>query len=489
MNSRLTDLRFSDLTLLHFALGALVLVSVGRIHDHLGMVAALRPGLTLTALCFFAAVLRPSSLCIGPALKAWPVKGMVALVAAAVLASFFGLSLGASGTFMVSYMLPVLMLFFLIAPAVRNENDLRWIVFAYLASVLSVGFASILLADPVDFDGYTRQGGAGMYDGNDIGVVTMVGLPLAIVFLRSRDRVLRAVALGAVGLSLIAVVMTASRGGFIGLAVGGLAIVVLSPGWNAAKRLTVIAVPVVALVLFAPEGYWGQMSSILDLENDYNVTSDTGRIAIWSRALGYVAQHPVFGIGPNNFLRAGWFISDVGTSGLVGATVQDQAPHNTFVQIWTELGTVGLVIWLALIGGGILGPLRVRKRFPRWWLERGSANQRFLYLMSSYLPASFLGFAATSFFTSHAYTPIFYALMAILAGFVILSSRALRTARGRPRSLNRPGRVARARRGRVPGRREFNPASNPNRSRDQRRTTRVPARRIMLPPLQSVRSR
>jgi O-antigen ligase len=429
MRSRAAELQFRELSLVLLAIGVLVLISVGRVHDHIGLIAVFRPGLTLTALCFVAAVVRPSALSVGPALRAWPTRGMIAVVASAVLASFFGLSLGASGNFMITYMLPVLVLFFLIALAVRNENDLRWIALAYVAAVIAVGMASIFLSEPMHFDGYTRQGGVGMYDGNDIGVVFMVGLPLAVVFLRSRDRVLQLVAIGAACLALIALVLTASRGGLIGLAVGGLAMVVLSPGWNIPKKLAAIAVPVVAMVLFAPDGYWDQMSSILHPQDDYNLTSDTGRIAIWTRALGYIAQYPIFGIGPNNFLRAGWFISDVGSSGLVGAVIMDQAPHNTFIQVWTELGTVGLLIWLTLIGGGVIVPLQFRKRFPRRWLEKGTADQRFLYLMASYLPASFLGFSATAFFVSHAYTPIFYALMGILAGFVKVSRRELRRER------------------------------------------------------------
>jgi O-antigen ligase len=431
MSHRHAELRPKELPLLQFALGLLILVSVGRIQDHLGMVASLRPGLTLTALCFVAAVVRPSSLRVGPALEAWPTKGMIALLSGAVLASFFGLSLGASGTFIISYMLPVLMLFFLVALAVRNENDLRWFAFAYLTSVIVVGFASIFLSEPLHFDGFTRQGGAGMYDANDLGVVFMVGLPMAMVLLRSRDRLLQFAALTAAGVALIALVMSGSRGGFIGLAVGGLAIVALSPGWNPVKKMVAVALPVMALVLFAPEGYWDQMSSILHPEDDYNLTSDTGRVAIWTRALGYIAQYPIFGVGPDNFVRAGWLISDVGRSGLVGASIRDQAPHNTFIQVWAELGTVGLLIWITLIGGGIIVPLLYRKRFPCRWLEKGTTDQRFLYLMASYLPASFLGFSATAFFVSHAYTPIFYALMGILAGFVKVGRAELRSERKR----------------------------------------------------------
>lgn len=268
-----------------------------------------------------------------------------------------------------------------------------------------------------------------MYDGNDIGVVYMVGLPLSVVFLRSRTRALQVLgALTIMGI-LASLVLTASRGGFLGLLVGGLAVVVLSPGWSLVQKVLIVAVPALGMVLLAPEGYWDQMGTILNPQDDYNITSDTGRMAIWTRGLGYVAQYPVFGLGPDNFVRAGWFISDVGRSGLVGASIRDQAPHNTFLQVWAELGSVGLGIWLSILAYGTLAPLRLRKRMPKWWLKHGSSDQRFIFLMVSYLPASFVGFAATTFFVSHAYTPIFYCLVAVLAGTMVIGHRSIRDGR------------------------------------------------------------
>jgi O-antigen ligase len=179
------------------------------------------------------------------------------------------------------------------------------------------------------------------------------------------------------------------------------------------------------VAVFAPPGYWELMGSILTPTEDYNVASETGRLAIWTRGIGYVAQYPILGVGPDNFIRAGWMISDVGSIGLAGVGLRDQAPHNTFLQVWAELGTVGLVVWLVVIATGIIQPLRMRRRFPTDWLIRGTSEQRFLVLMSSYLPVSYIGFSVTSFFVSHAYTSIFYALTAMLAGFLVVSQRML----------------------------------------------------------------
>ena len=422
----LGELRLGELTALHWALAALVLISIGRVHDHIGFLRVLRPGLTLTAFCMLIAVVKPAALRLDNLFAAWPAKAVIALGGAAVLSSFFGLSLGASGSFLLENMAPVMAFFFLATVCFRNPNDLRWIVIAYVAATVAVFWASIFHSDTIEFEGFARQGGVGMYDGNDIGVVYLVGLPLAVVLLRSRTRAFQVFAIITILGIVASLVLSASRGGFLGLIGGGLAVVFLSPGWSIVKKILILFLPGLAMFLLAPDGYWDQMGTILNPQDDYNLTSETGRVAIWTRGLGYVAQYPVFGIGPDNFLRAGWFISDVGRAGLVGASVQDQAPHNTFLQVWAELGSVGLSIWLSILAYGLIAPLLLRKRMPRWWLERGSSDQRFLYLMASYLPASFVGFGITTFFVSHAYTSIFYCLTGLLAGFMVMGRRSLR---------------------------------------------------------------
>ena len=425
----LGELQLSELSALHWALAALVLISIGRAHDHVGPLAALRPGLTLTAFCMLIAFVRPAALRLENILAAWPARAIIALGASAVLSSFFGLSLGASGTFLLESMAPVMVFFFLTTVSFRTTNDLRWICVAYIAATIAVFWASIFLSEAIHFGGHTRQGGAGMYDGNDIGVVYMVALPLTVIFLRSRTLALQILgAFTLIGI-MASLVLAASRGGFLGLIVGGLAIVLLSSGWGVLKRALVVGFPALGLFVLAPDGYWEQMGTILNPQEDYNLTSDTGRMAIWTRGLGYVAEYPVFGIGPDNFVRAGWFISDVGQAGLVGASIRDQAPHNTFLQVWAELGSVGLLLWLSILTYGFFAPLRLKRHMPKWWLDHGNPDQRFLYLMSSYLPASFVGFAITTFFVSHAYTPIFYGLSAILSGLMIVGNRGIRESR------------------------------------------------------------
>lgn len=421
-----TELGLKNLTVLHFALAALMLISIGRVHDHLAFLAAIRPALLLVVFCVLAAAIQPSALRLDNVASAWPPKAVLALVAGAIFSSFFGLSLGASGSFMLTNMAPVLTFFFLLLLSIRNSTDLRWCAFSYILAVISVFIASIFMSDVLVLDRYARWGGVGMYDGNDIGVIYMAGLPLAFVFLRSRSRMFQVLGLITVIGILTSLTLTVSRGGFLGLLFTGLAVAALSPGWRVLTKALIVLVPSIGLLILAPEGFWNQMSTILAPQYDYNLTDETGRVAIWTRGMGYVAEFPVFGVGPDNFIRAGWSMSDVGRSSLAGVGLRDQAPHNTFLQVWAELGTVGLTIWLSILAYGIFGPLRLRRRMPKWWLTHGSPDHRFLYLMASYLPASLIGFSVTTFFVTHAYTPIFYALAAILGGLMIVGQRALR---------------------------------------------------------------
>ena len=409
------------LTPIQWAIGALIVISIGRAHDHISVLAAIRPALLLTAFCVLATLLRPQSIRLQNLTDGWPPKAIGALFATSLISAVLGLSFGASASFLLTVYLPILTLFALTVIVVRDVNDLRWLFTTYILSVLTVSFASIFLAQPIYFDGGVRQGGAGMYDGNDIGVVLMVGLPIAVILLRSRQRFLATLGALAILGTLVSLALAASRGGFLGMLVGGAAILALSPGLKAPSKILVAAMAAASFLFLAPENYRSQMSTLLNPQADYNVTSETGRLAIWTRGLGYVSEYPIFGIGPNNFIRAGWTISPQGEAGLFGASLRDQAPHNSFLQVWAEMGSVGLLIWLSVLSLGVVYPLLLRRRMPRRWLNGGSSDQRFIYLSASYLPASFLGFTVTSFFVSHAYTAIFYVMVGLLSGFLVIA--------------------------------------------------------------------
>lgn len=423
------SLRKQPLTPLHWLIGLLVLISIGRVHDHVPALAALRPGLLLTAACVAMAVVYRHVLRLGNVTRPPYARMVIAIGLVAIISSLTGISIGNSGSFLLTALLPVYILFLLTTASVRNTHDLRWLCLSFIAGMLAVAVASIFLADRLYLDGYTRQGGVGMYDGNDIAVIYAVGIPLTVALIRVKGSGSRLVSASALFLALFSLALSASRGGFIGLMVVSVAVLILSRGWTLVHKLVLISVPILTLTFFAPQGYWNQMATLLNPTADYNFTSESGRIAIWTRGMGYVAAYPVFGIGPDNFLRAEWMMSPATQSGLLGVPAVDRAPHNTFLQVWAELGTAGLGFWLLLLIYGVLGPLALRSRMPQSWLTGSNQDHRLLYLLSSYLPACYAGFAVTSFFVSHAYTSIVYLLTGMAAAHHVIVRRELRAYR------------------------------------------------------------
>src|SRR5262249_21341801 len=132
-----------------------------------------------------------------------------------------------------------------------------------------------------------------------------------------------------------------------------------------AKRVAALAVVGVVVLAAATDRYWTQMGTILS-ETDYNQTEETGRLQIWQRGVGYIAQYPLFGVGADNFQAAEGLLSPMATRQQYGVGVKWSAPHNSFLQICAELGIPGLVFFV----GMLVSAFRTLKRPPRSLRDR-----------------------------------------------------------------------------------------------------------------------
>jgi O-antigen ligase len=159
------------------------------------------------------------------------------------------------------------------------------------------------------------------------------------------------------------------------------------------------------------------MSTIMAPTDDYNYSSVEGRRALWKRGFGYMETYPAFGLGINNFGRAECTISEKALTRTNGP-LKCSAPHNSYLQAGAELGPAGFVIWSALVLGGILGPLRLRRRLPRHWAA-GTPTERFIYHATSFFSLAMIGFAVTSFFVSFAWLDPIYVMAAFNTGLYV----------------------------------------------------------------------
>jgi O-antigen ligase len=167
------------------------------------------------------------------------------------------------------------------------------------------------------------------------------------------------------------------------------------------------------------------METILRPTEDYNWTVPGGRKEIWLRGLGYMKSYPLFGLGIGNFGRAEGTISDRARNWHPGeAGIKWTAPHNSFVEAGAELGIPGLVLWSSLVLGGIVAMRRLRRRLPKRWAS-GTPDERFLFLATTYLPVSLVGFGVSAAFVSFAFLDLIYILAALMTGTYVCVARRL----------------------------------------------------------------
>ena len=405
---------------LRTALFVLTVITISRVHQHYPVLEKFRPAVILVIASIGYAYLNPRYLTGANVLRLWPMRIVAALGVLACCSAAFGISLGGSALFILNSYAKTLAYAFLIAMSIRHVRDLFTFVWAYVVSCGILAFFSLFIFGIAKSNGsyVTRLNNLYTYDSNDLGVVMMVGLPLTLLLLtveRGTKKWLLLFIL--IGISAT-MARSGSRGGFLGFIAVGAAGLILVNGVSAVRRFSVIGGAFVVLALGAPPGYWKQMGTILSPKEDYNYTDVDGRKAVMERGIGYMSQYPVFGLGIDNFNRAECTISPKIASLHMNGPMRCTPPHNSYLQAGAELGVPGLLIWVSLVIGGVVAPLRLRRRLPRLW-RHGTRSEQFIYGATSFFPVAMVGFAVPSFFVSFAWMDPVYFMAALLTGLHI----------------------------------------------------------------------
>lgn len=397
---------------------ALIVVSLSRFGGYFGILRLLRPALLLFGFCVCYALLNRRKLFAKNLQRSPTVLIIGALVLTTLGSVVFGISLGHAATFVINDFAKTLAITALIVLSIRDVTDVRRLCWAIALGGIVLAYLSIFVV------GISKVVSGVSYDANDVGVLMVMTLPLAVLLLQHAGRfVERLVALCGIVLLAMTIVKTQSRGAFIGaLAVG--AVMLLLPGLSAGRRVLFVLGAAATMWIAAPAGYWANMQSILeDPKADYNWDALNGRRNLAKRGVGYMLEYPAFGVGIDNFRFAEGTISEKALNARPGHGIRWAAAHNSFVQAGAETGIPGLLLWTTLLLSNIILPLRLRRRMPRTW-RRGSRDERFLLAATTYVPAAQVGFAVTAFFVSFAWMEPLYFLSALVIGLTIVTTRA-----------------------------------------------------------------
>lgn len=268
----------------------------------------------------------------------------------------------------------------------------------------------------------------GLADPNYTAALLVTLLPFLVAHLVCGGSTLaKALAVLGIAFSLVAIEMTASRGGVVGLVVTVLAVLLwVSPkrdregperqfsrlrGWIAPRK---VLIPVLLLCLgvavsFAPRLLWERLATLQDWSHPEDVKES--RVQLWSDYVERWLESPWWGHGP------GYFDPD-----LVGQSTQ--FPHNTPLEALLEVGLVGFAPYLLLNGLAFAEAIKARQRF-------GQRGEYKLSTLSGAVATSLIGFHSTAFFlTSFSHKELW-----LLVGFAgALHSLSWRMGSASPRS-------------------------------------------------------
>lgn len=280
--------------------------------------------------------------------------------------------------------------------------------------------------------GFTHGGkgpGSFLSDENDLALALNVGIPFCY-FLRQVSSISRAFRMF-MTLSLVVlvagVVVTFSRGGFVGLVVTIVAIIVVSR--NPIRNLILIACASMVFLAVAPSEYKSEMNTISDTKEN----TAAGRLYQWRRGWEMYLDNPVIGVGPGNYpWRVAYYELASGELAPNGRLHGGRAAHSLYFTLLPELGTAGAIFFLvALVHSSrrLLRVVRVEKQRSK------DGDVRLLEAAGRATLVSLIAFLSTGVFISVLYYPPFWYLIGfayVIDSLSRKSSLAEKVESGRP---------------------------------------------------------
>lgn len=236
-------------------------------------------------------------------------------------------------------------------------------------------------------------------DENDLALYATTWLPFFIyLYLSAENKKEKVISLIYSVSAIVIVIITFSRGGFVGLLGVGLVY-----WWYSRFKLRIILAGLVgAAIAFAliDPTYWQEMGTISDTDNG---TAD-GRIQSWKAGWNMFLHNP-FGVGPGNFNALFGLYQPDG----LARNMWGRAAHSLWFTLIPEMGIIGIFLYLKLI---------FRCYSDCKWVQRNAITKSVVdtheFELATACLASMMGCFLTSTFLSSLYYPHFWYLAILI---------------------------------------------------------------------------
>lgn len=214
-------------------------------------------------------------------------------------------------------------------------------------------------------------------------------------------------------LFLYVIILTDSRGGFVGL------VSVAIYCWLKSNKKIVVGALMGIFVMFAvviaPQEYWDEVRSITT-ENTAANPYGTGAQRIYAWKLGWhmFLDNPVIGVGQGNYPWRVWDMEQKLGVQWQERSLAGRAAHSLYFTLIPELGIVGTLIYIFMVVFSIKDLNYIKKHCKIQKNKTDEISSRHYYLALA-LEGSLVGFLTSSVFISTLYYPNFW----ILSAFII----------------------------------------------------------------------
>lgn len=367
-----------------FCLWAFVVLC--RPQDIFPILAPLRPALTMAVLTLGIVFIRYKDIAAPPFFRERQVKYYTALLAIMVLGIPFSLYARLSFMFVFTEYINVILFFFVFYMIVNSVKRLSMII---LISCLGIGlYSAFALSEFVPGTGRLSFGG--MFDPNDIAYFVLGFLPMNLIFISRENPVwIRTACLGCLGMGILLIFYSGSRAGLLAF---GAASVLLLLSSSRTIRFSMKAAFVIMCLVFVSfssidtERY----GTLLEIEDDYNIHHETGRLALWKIGARALLDNPITGVGVRNYAYA----VGLDREARGAETLRWQTAHNSVIQIGTETGIVGLILFLLMS----VNVLRILKQ-----AKKTTSDERLMKISEMGI-IGFVGLFVSGLFLSQAYS-------------------------------------------------------------------------------------
>lgn len=341
------------------------------------------------ACVLYAALEIASGTRLPPLFRTWQARWFSVFIALATVSFFTLTGRVAWETSVLMIYVSLTMLFFATMTLVNSLSRLRWTL---LATVGGLAFASLYVLREFQnstFAGLALRPGYVVGDPNYFTLSALISLPVAFCLAQlPRPWWSKPYCFCCIVLTLLAVTVAASRGGFVGLFAGLVFLLWRLP--NRGRNFAILAALVVPLSLLSPVSPLQRLMS----PNYSDAESTDLRLDLWEAGLKMLQEHPISGVGVMNFKALVGRFQD-GPDGV------SLLAHNTYVEVGAEMGIPGLVVFLAAVVASLINLERVRRRADR-------AQVALISQAAVGLQGGIIGYAVGAFFVSAQYQRLYW---------------------------------------------------------------------------------